>query len=358
MKTQTNGALARIGNVGRILRTLGAAQISGELPMNTAQRLYGGMPWIREHFVQKANEVPGHSSGGSEPGNELDGERNAIAEFSAAVAIASALGRIREAVAVPLNVVIGGLLADPVAYTKAEGQPLQVSSATFQAVRLARARRAVMMFVTQELLDLPGIDRTLAQVALRALVRELNAATFNPSRTGSLTNGASSVAGGNDWQSFDYDAQELLASLSSANPATLYWVADPGVIRGLAGMRNDLGGFAYPNVSVRDGGELLGLPVIPCDGIGSGTIAAIDGAEVMHGNEPVDVSVSRNARIEANSVPTGEITGPTGQTTAAIDLFASGTVALKIGQFQSSKMRRTNCVAALTSFTPSSAITT
>lgn len=353
-----SSARPRIHNAGRILRTLGAAKLNGELPTTAAQRLYGGMPWIGAHFVSKANEIQGHSSGGSEPGNELDGARNVLAEFSAAVAIASALGRIREAVQIPLATVIGGLLTDPVAVTKAEGHPIPVSSATFQSVILARVRRAVWLFVTQELLALTGVDKTLAQVSLRALVRELNSATFDPTRTGSLTNGHSSAAGGNGWQAFDYDAQELLSSLSNANPATLYWIADPGVIRGLAGMRNDLGGFAYPDISIRDGGELLGLPLIPCDGIGSGTIAAVDGAEILHGSEQVEFDTSRNARIEANSSPTGEVTGPTGQTTIAVDLFASGTIALKIAQYQNAKMRRPYCVGALTGFDPAASITT
>ncbi len=357
MNTENKSAARpRISGAGRILRCVADARLNGSTPLQAARKLYAGMPFVAAHFEQKANEVSGHHTGGA--GGELNSERNALAEFSAAVAIASALGRIREAVQIPLATVIGGLLTDPVAVTKAEGQPIPVSSATFQSVTLARVWHAVLMFVTQELLQLPGAERTLSQVALRALVRELNAATFNPSRTGSLTNGHASAAGGNSWQDFDFDAQELLASLSNANAATLYWVADPGVIRGLAGMRNDLGGFAYPNISVRDGGELLGLPLIPADGIGSGTIAVVDGAEILHGSEQVELGVSTSARIEANSVPTGEITGPTGQTTAAVDLFASGTVALKVGQYQNAKMRRTGCVGALTGFDPAASITT
>ncbi len=354
----SRSALPRISNTGRILRCIASAKLDGSTPLAAAQRLYGGMPWVASHFVAKANEVSGHSTVGSEPGSELAGSRNSMAEFSAAVAIATALGKIREAVEIPLNTVISGLLTDPVAYSHAEGQPLKVSSATFEAVTLARARRAVLMFATQELLAMPNVEKTLAQVALRALAKELNAATFSPARTGSLTNGHSSAAGGNGWQDFDYELQSMLASIVNANPATCHFVAAPSVVLGLAGLRNDVGGFAYPNVSVKDGGELLGLPLLVADGIGDGVIAAVDGAEIIHGSGQVEIGISRDARIEANSSPTGEVTTPTGQTTIAVDLFASGAVALKIAQYQNAKMRRPDCVAALTAFDPSSAITT
>jgi len=259
---------------------------------------------------------------------------------------------------VPFLTNLAGANAEPTAASIAPAEAIPVSVGTFAAREIAPARRAVLTVLSQPLFELPDPLPILTRSTQRPLIREVNSAAWDPTRAGSLTSGAfEKVAGGSTAVDVDWDLQELLEEgATSANAKFLVWIGSPVTTRGLTGLRTAFGNFAYPDLSVREGGQLLGLPYVVADGMPDDVLVLVDASELFLARGLVDIKVSQDASLVMVDDPSMDAGDGTGATT--VSMFQTHSVALIVAQTVNWAMRRADCVAFLSSFDPRSGIST
>jgi hypothetical protein len=110
-------------------------------------------------------------------------------------------------------------------------------------------------------------------------------------------------------------------------------------------MQTDLQQSAFPGLT-RAGGSLKGTQMITGDNVGSGDLILLSPSDIWRiGDTGVEVSVSRDATVEMNSVPVGAADVPTASSEDSVSMFQTESTAIKVVRRINFQKRRTGAVA-------------
>jgi HK97 family phage major capsid protein len=324
----------------RGVRAKALAHINQTTPSTIAQHLWGKthptlVAWI------KANEVAAGGSLSGEWGAELvEADTRYTGDFIEYLYSQTVFDQLalRE---IPANVTVNGQDGAATGYWVKQGKAIPVTLGDFSTVTLSPLKVGALAVVTNELLrdSSPSADLLLRDALVQASAQRVDgtfvsniAAASNESPAG-LFNGTTALgSNGYDLDAVYADLNELLQAFLTAKNAggELNFIMSKVLAQALALMRNDLGNKAFPELT-RNGGTLEGIKTVTGDNISSSVIALIKPQDVYRiGDSGVQVSVSRDASIEMNSVPTQDALGPTGTSEEVVSMFQAESTAIKV----------------------------
>jgi len=302
----------------------------------------------------KANEVPGGGSGSGEWGAELVSADNRYTgdfiEYLYSQTIYNRLG-LRE---VPAHVAIKGQDGQATGYWVGESKPIPATTVDFSTVNLTPLKVAALAVVSNELLrdSSPAAEALVRDALVWAAVQRIDgtflsasAASAGVSPAGML-NGVTAIStSGSDGDGLRADIKALYAPFIAANNASgLSFVASTSLAKSIQLMRNALGQREFEGVT-QMGGTLEGDPLVTGDNVSASHLILLKPSDIYRiGAMGIEVSMSRDATIEQNTIPTGATDTPVGMSTAATNMFQTESTAIKIVQSINFAKRRSHVV--------------
>jgi HK97 family phage major capsid protein len=282
-------------------------------------------------------------------GDQLSPYVVAARELMEAVAEVSVVGRIG-AVRVPLRTRIPVEGAGEVGSWLAEGGAISVGQADI-GVAIAEVHTVAGILVLADEL-VRSADTRAAAIVRRRLIRSLAGWLDRQflDATGGDPNGPDAATAGVTPITSSGDPQEDLAALIEAFAGDLQsasLVTDPITAARMALWRDSGGAAAFPRLSVRSGGEVIGLPVIVSRASprtsGGGQLALLDGAGIIVADDGVSIDVSKSAALQMNTTPDE----PTDASTVLVSLFQENLQAFRATQLVSWVVARAGGVAVV-----------
>jgi HK97 family phage major capsid protein len=232
------------------------------------------------------------------------------------------------------------------AYWSGESQPRPISKMTLAGSILEPLSVIAMLVATQELIQFSSdlAESILSRDLAAAAVYAMDSAFIDPANAGiagvkpaSITNGVTTFhSSGNTLDNISADLDLLVEALSGSGSNLLYpaWILRPRTWVYLKRLRGSSGALAWPGLTtVRDGGELLGFPVIvssasPSD-VGSpqegGEITLVDASMVQVVDSGGALAVSTQASIAMSDVP--------GSPATQVSMWQSNAVSIKTTRY-------------------------
>jgi HK97 family phage major capsid protein len=247
------------------------------------------------------------------------------------------------------------------------GAPVPASAQSYAAaVTLPRRKVVSMCVVTEELArnPSPSAEPALSRDFIASVVDAADTSFIDPTNSGSaakpaaVTNGAPSFAlGGSDVAALDAGLNALHESLAT-NGSTfefVHYVMHPATLGAMALMRvSGSGALAYPELNIRSGGFIGGIPVIASASVSGHTgspvdsiIALVDASRIWLADDgELRFETSRYSAIEMLDDPTNDSNTPTATTT--VSLLQTNSVAAKGTRVLNFARADTGAVAVLT----------
>jgi len=261
---------------------------------------------------------------------------------------------------IPAHVTIKGQDGIGTGYWVSEGHAIPPTAMTFTSVSLTPLKVAAMAIVTNELLrDSSPAAELLVRDALGLAQAQRIDATFlsataqssgvYPSGMLYEDSGPAIVTpiatNGTDAAALRADIRDLYAPFITAkNASGLYFVMHKALAKAIQLLTNALGIAEFPTIN-QNGGTLLGDPVVTGDNVGSGDLILMKPSDVYRiGDDGIAVSISREASIEMNDAPAGEVHTPTAPTGKVLNMFQTESTAIKIVRSINFAKRRSGCV--------------
>jgi HK97 family phage major capsid protein/HK97 family phage prohead protease len=304
--------------------------------------------------IMKANEAPGGGSGSGEWGAELvqadTRYTGDFIEFLYSMTVFDKLP-LRQ---VPANVVIKGQDGQGTGYWVGESKPIPATVGDFSTVSLTPLQVGALAVVSNNLLrdSTPAAEMLVRDMLVQASAQRVDttfistlAASAGVSPAGML-NGVSAVnSAGNTGAALRTDLGALYAIFIAAkNASNLQLVMNKGLAKSISLLVNALGQSEFPNIT-QDGGTLLGDPVVTGDNVGATHFILLKPSDIYRiGDYGIQVSISRDATIEQNTVPTGASDTPVAQTVDQVNMFQSESTAIKVVRPINFAKRRTGAV--------------
>jgi len=229
---------------------------------------------------------------------------------------------------VPFRVALIAQTSGGAGYWVGEGQAKPLTSFDFARQVLDPLKVANIAVVTEETLrdSSPAADVIVRDSLVDALRERLDIDLVDPAKAAvagvspaSLTNGVTPVvSSGSTIEDIDADVRAVMARYVAANnpPTSGVWLMSSMTALALGQMKNPLGQYEYPNLSMT-GGTFQGLPVIVSDylaGDSNGAIVVLVNAQDVYFADDggFTVDMSREASLQMDSAPTHNSTTPTG----------------------------------------------
>lgn len=336
-----------------IAKTLAHLNGPGSLPSAIAAHRFKDNPMIGR--ILKANEVAGGGSGAGEWGAELVQANNLYTgdfiEFLYSKTVFDKIP-LRE---VPANIGIKGQDGQATGYWVGQSKAIPASAADFSNVTLTPLKVAALAVVSNELLrdSTPSAEMLVRDALVEASAQRIDTTLISASAASAgvspagLMNGLAAIStSGPDVAGVIADIKALLAPFIAAkNASGLYFVMNPSLATSLSLLRNALDQKAFPDIRM-DGGMLEGIPVVTGDNVTASWLALLKPSDIYKiGDLGVQVSVSQEATIEQNSVPTGASDTPTAASATLVNMFQEESTALKVVRPINFAKRRTSAVA-------------
>jgi len=229
------------------------------------------------------------------------------------------VGNIPSLRAVPFRTRLVGQTSGGAANWVGEGQAKGITKFDFAGKTLDPLKIATIAVISEELLtsSSPSADVIIRDQLAAAIVDKLDFDFIRPANNGSAASPASVTYGvvpvtssGATAANVRNDIQRLVAAFLAAHNSLSTGVLVMPTTRAMAlgMMTNPLGQPEFPNLG-KDGGTLLGLPVIvseqvPTTSAGS-IVALLNAQDIYLGDEGgIAIDVSREASLEMSSTPT------------------------------------------------------
>ena len=290
--------------------------------------------------VIRANEIAGGGSGSGEWGAELVSADNRYTgdfiEYLYGMTVYNRLG-LRE---VPANVTIKGQDGAATGYWVGESKAIGATAADFSAVSLTPLKVATIAVCSNELLrdSSPSAEMLVRDAIVQAAVQRIDTTFVSATAASNGVSPAGILNGVTAFGSFGTDGDALRADirtlygpfLAAKNASGLKFVMNPATAKAIQLMTNALGQMEFPGINV-DGGTLLGDPVVTGDNVSASHLILCKPTDIWRiGDMGVEVSVSRDAAIEMNSVPAGDSENPTASSEDLVSMFQSESTAFKV----------------------------
>jgi HK97 family phage major capsid protein len=341
-------------NYTRMVIARALAHIKGVSPSRIAAARWGkSNPTLVE--IIRANEVASAGSDSGEWGAELvaaDGRYTGdFIEYLHAATVFDRLP-LRE---VPANVTIKGQDGTATGYWVGQSKAIPATSADFSTVNLTPLKVAALAVISNELLEdsSPAAEALVRDALVKASAQRVDATFLSTTAASSgvspagLLNGLTAIgSAGSDINGVISDIKALHAGfISDKNNAELMYVTTPYLAMSLGLMQTDLQQSAFPGLT-RAGGSLKGTQMITGDNVGSGDLILLSPSDIWRiGDTGVEVSVSRDATVEMNSVPVGAADVPTASSEDSVSMFQTESTAIKVVRRINFQKRRTGAVA-------------
>lgn len=340
-------------NFTRMVIAKALSALTYESPAAIAQKRWGKTnPTLVE--VIKAG-VAGGGSGSGEWGAELvqaDGRYTGdFIEFLHGLTVYNRLG-LRE---VPANVTIKGQDGAATAYWVGQSKAIPVTTADFSAVTLTPLKVAALAVVSNELIrdSSPSAEQLVRDALVEASAQRIDttflstsAAVSGVSPAGILNGVSALTSAGNDGVGVRGDISQLYAPFITAkNASGLTLVMNTALAKAIQLMVNPLGQSDFPTLNA-SGGSLLGDNVVTGDNVTAGHLILLKASDIYKiGDTGVEVSISKEATIEQDSVPQGASDTPTAASATLMSMFQTESTAIKIVHAINFAKRRATAVA-------------
>jgi HK97 family phage major capsid protein/HK97 family phage prohead protease len=304
--------------------------------------------------ILKANEVAGGGSGSGEWGAELvSADNRYTGDFIEYLTSRTVYDRLPLRV-IPAHVTIKGQDGTATGYWVGESKPIPVSKADFSSVSLTPLKVAALAVVSNELLrdSSPAAEMLVRDALADASSQRVDstflsatAAVSGVSPAGILNGVTGKASAGADASGVRGDIKQLYRDfINNKNADGLQLVMHPAQAKAISLMVNALGQTEFPGLGAM-GGTLLGDTVVTGDNVDGGHVILLKPNDIYRiGDSGVQVSVSREAAIEQNSIPTGATDDPVGASTAWTSMFQSESTAIKVVRSINFAKRRSTAV--------------
>jgi HK97 family phage major capsid protein len=312
--------------------------------------------------MQKATVTAGSVVSGNWAADLVLTEGGAFADFAEYLRPQTILGKfgqgdIPSLRRVPFDTALGISTAAGSGYWVGEGKPKPLTSFNFDKTTLAPLKCANIVVLTEELLrrESASAEQMVRDEMRNALVQLIDDSFIDPANAGtsnvepaSITNGASTGAasGTGDADDIRADIRSLFNEFITANSnadIVLIMRATDALAAGM--LVNALGQAEFPNIQ-RNGGNLVGLPVLTSQAVPSGTVVAVQPSEIYYADEGgFMVDVSREASLQMLDNPTNA--SADGTATTMVSLWQTNSVGFRCERILNWALRRSSAVAYL-----------
>lgn len=255
---------------------------------------------------------------------------------------------------IPANVTIKGQDGQGTGYWVGESKPIPATAMDYMDVTLNPLKVAALAVVSNELLldSSPSAEMLVRDALVQASSQRVDntflsatAASAGVSPAGILNGVSAKTSAGNDGDGLRADIKALYADFITAkNAAGLMLVTTPSLAKSISLMTNALGQTEFPGLNV-DGGVLLGDRVVTGDNVGAGDLILLKPSDIYRiGDTGVQVSLSREAMIEQDTVPTGATDTPVAASANLTSMFQSESTAFKVVRRINFAKRRSSAV--------------
>lgn len=241
---------------------------------------------------------------------------------------------------IPAYVTVKGRDGEGVGYWVGEGAAIPATDFDFNDVTLTPKKVAALTSVSNEWLrDSTPSGEVLVRDGLVKASAQRTDATFisadaeTTSAAPGIFNGLSALgSAGSDADAVREDIGELVSGfLGALNPASdLWWIMNPATGLRLQLLRNSFGQKEFPDVNA-NGGILEGYPVVTGDNVDNGTVALVKPSDLYRiGDTGIRIEVSKDATIEMDDSPTGNLKTPTAASANLQNMFQQDSTAIKV----------------------------
>jgi hypothetical protein len=255
---------------------------------------------------------------------------------------------------IPANVTIKGQDGAGTGYWVGEKKAIPASAQDFSSVTLTHLKVAALAAISNDLIMYsdPSAEMLVRDGIVQASAQRVDntflsadAAVANVSPAGMLNGVSALVAGGEDAQSLRDDIGRLYASFITAKNATgLAFVMYTGLAKSISLMRNALDQVQFPGLNT-GGGVLEGDPVFTGENVATDDLILLKPSDIYKiGDRSFEVSISKEATIEMDTVPTGDGDTPAAQSANMVSMFQNEMTAFKVVRHINFAKRRTGVV--------------
>lgn len=259
---------------------------------------------------------------------------------------------------VPFNIAIPIETASGTAQWVGEGAPKPVTKLTLSSVTLTWAKAAAIVVITKELAKFssPAAEMVVRNSMVKTLVRffdthfvSATAAVANVSPAGILNGISSTATSGTTATAFRVDMNTMLQKFTVNNVplSGISLIMSSSQAVALSLMVTDLGVPLFPSIT-REGGSILGFPVVISEAVGT-KIIALNTDEILLASDPgVSVDVSDTASVEMDDAPSAGETSPVTTISTLKSFWQNNLVGIRVEQFITWKYARTSAVEYIT----------
>ena len=322
---QRSRALVHIGIVKALTAREGPEAVQAELE----RRLGRNSPWMP---LATKSVIPGATPAGwGAPFAD-----NTLSDaFMARQRPRTVLGRISEAARrVPFRQFVRIVSTGSTAEWSGSGKPIVVDDMAFSRQALDVLKSGVIVVLTTELLkisaDDPAVLSLIEQDLITATAKADDLALLSDDAAvpevmpAGLLNGVTGLSAGLA-DDAEADVAHLIRTVRNGEGEALFFVTALTVATTLATLRNSDGERVFPNINLRTGGDILGIPLLLSAGAGSRLIL-LDAAAIAYADGGVEIDRSAQAAIQMLDNPTNSVAGTA---TNMVSLFQTGSTALR-----------------------------
>lgn len=347
-----------------IARALAHLQGNGITPSAIAKHRWGKTnPTVVE--ILRANEVAGGGSGSGEWGAELvaaDGRFTGdFIEFLNGMTVFNRLPLTE----VPANVTIKGQDGAATGYWVGESKAIPASASDYSTVSLTPLKVAAISVVSNELLrdSTPAAEMLVRNALVAAIAKRIDDTVFSTTAASSGVSPAGLLKGISGFSSSGTDSDAVRTDimtlytpfLTAKNASGLQLVMNPAMAKAISLLTDSLGTTPFSGLNA-SGGMLLGDPVVTGDNITATHLILLKPSDIYRiGDMGIQVSVSRDASIEMNSVPLGDSQNPTASSVDLVSMYQTESTAFKVVRPLNVAKRRSSAVTFIddANFAPS-----
>lgn len=275
-------------------------------------------------------------------------------EFLELLRAATIIGRIPGLRRVPFNISIPIETASGTAQWVGEGAPKPATKLTLSSVTLRWAKAAAIVGITKELakFSMPAAELVVRDSMVKTLVRFFDnhfvsstAEVTNVSPAGILNGITPTATTGTTAAAFRVDMYNMLNNFTTNNVplSGIVLLMSSTQAVALSLLVTDLGVPLFPNIT-REGGSVLGFPVIISEAVGT-KIIALNANEILLAEDPgVQVDSSDVASVEMDTEPLQGETSPITNAVALKSAFQNNLIFIRVEQFITWKAARASAV--------------
>lgn len=262
--------------------------------------------------------------------------QTAVNEFLELLRPRTLIGRVPGFRQVPFNTAVPSQTGGGTYSWVGQGNAKPVTSAAFATVTVPFAKAAGIIVLTEELVKLstPSAEATVREEMIAGMGAFLDTQLIDPAvaavanvNPASITNGAATaVASAVTGAGARADLAARVATFTAANIPLdgAVWLMSDSNAFGIGMSLNALGQPLFPGMS-REGGSIMGIPVIVSNNVGNRVIL-VHAPSILFADEGgVQIDVSREASIQMDSAPTN----PSDATTVLVSLWQRNLVGLR-----------------------------